>query len=616
MGGATQETSLFVRKATGLVRAWSVFDAFIYAFFSINLVTLGLYSFSLAYGIPGHLVTAVVIGGILTLFECVVYANLIAVMPRAGGDYIWQSRILGGAVGFILAITGWWFILWLWVPLYGQMLVYEFFTPVLGILGLQSAALWFGSSWGLLASSVFTCVFVSVYIGLGMKTYARIQKICFFGGMLGLLAAFVLLLVGSNATFVHNLNAIVPGMFGTKPGANLYQATQDFGKSFTVSGPFHDLMPLGSLALIPLIVFFNLWPNWGATLYGEVRGATDYKRNFMGMASAVIVTMILAVIFFGLIAKTIGWNFYNTANGAFWNQTKAAAPLPFWPYPGLFAAFMVNSPVIQLIVVLLLSLMWFGWSATVFLSSTRVIFAAGFDRLLPEWVADVDSRTRTPFNALLLMTIPGILVSVLYAFNIWSFQTLALDATLVIALTFFGTTLAAVILPWRKRELFEASPVAKMKVSTPLTWLVTALYTVGTVYLVVKSVTDGMTVMAAGVGAGLPTIIAYLVWVLTAVNAVVMLWVVYYVGSRALKGEQYPLVTAAGLVFLGFLDWLLIKWLWDPHGFYGIGQGNSTSMVFMAVMYVLAAIIYFGSKAYRRRQSIDIDKIYQEIPVE
>ena len=31
---------------------------------------------------------------------------------------------------------------------------------------------------------------------------------------------------------------------------------------------------------MPYMVFFNLWPNWGATLYGEVRGATDFKRNF------------------------------------------------------------------------------------------------------------------------------------------------------------------------------------------------------------------------------------------------------------------------------------------------------------------------------------------------
>jgi basic amino acid/polyamine antiporter, APA family len=49
------EVTLFVRKASGLVRAWSVFDAFIYATFSINLITLGLYIFSYCYYFEGNL---------------------------------------------------------------------------------------------------------------------------------------------------------------------------------------------------------------------------------------------------------------------------------------------------------------------------------------------------------------------------------------------------------------------------------------------------------------------------------------------------------------------------------------------------------------------------------
>src|SRR3970040_300327 len=97
--------NLFLRKATGLVRSWSVFDAFIYAFFSINLVTLGLYIISQMYYFEGGLIPAMVISGIIILAECVVYAGLIAVMPRAGGDYVWQSRILGGFIGFVLALA-------------------------------------------------------------------------------------------------------------------------------------------------------------------------------------------------------------------------------------------------------------------------------------------------------------------------------------------------------------------------------------------------------------------------------------------------------------------------------------------------------------------------------
>ena len=87
---------------------------------------------------------------------------------------------------------------------------------------------------------------------------------------------------------------------------------------------------------------------------------------------------------------------------------------------------MTKAPFLQFLVVLLMSLWWFGWSGTIFLSSTRVIFAAAFDRMLPEWVSNIEPRTRTPINALLLMVIPGMIVATLYAFNIFDFQSLGI----------------------------------------------------------------------------------------------------------------------------------------------------------------------------------------------
>jgi hypothetical protein len=36
----------------------------------------------------------------------------------------------------------------------------------------------------------------------------------------------------------------------------------------------------------------------------------------------------------------------------------------------------------------------------------------------------------------------------------------------------------------------------------------------------------------------------------------------------------------------------------------------------MLLNYAVAAAIYFGFSAYRRRQGIDVEKIYKEIPVE
>jgi APA family basic amino acid/polyamine antiporter len=461
------ETSLFLRKATGLVRSWSMFDAFIYSFFSVNLVTLGLYIISQMFYLEGALIPTLLISALIILAEVVVYAGLIAVMPRAGGDYVWQSRILGGGVGFVLAVAGWWFILWLWTPLYADMLRHIFFVPLLTVIGAQDAALWFAwepAAW--FTVCILTLAYVTTIIALGMRTYARVQRFCFWTGNLGLLVVCLFLLFGNNADFRAGLEANATRLLGAAPG--VYEATIAAG---TEAGATQPLWSSGIAAIflaMPYIVFFNLWPNWGATLYGEVKGADDFKKNFWGMALGLIVTTVLAIVLYLVIARTITWEFYTNANAAYWNYrwgyTETPPPLPVWPYPALLAAFMVNNPILQFLVLLAMSMWFFGWAGTMFLSSTRVIFAAAFDRLLPEAVATVDPRTRTPIWALTLMVIPGLIVSALFAWDVFGFRSLTLAATLVIATTYLGSTIAAILLPYIRKDLYNASPIAKYKI--------------------------------------------------------------------------------------------------------------------------------------------------------
>jgi amino acid transporter len=325
------------------------------------------------------------------------------------------------------------------------------------------------------------------------------------------------------------------------------------------------------------------------------------------------------VVFFLLIAKTIGWEFYIMANGAFWSSifygTEVA--IPVWPYPVQFATFLTTNRWLQLLAVGAVAFWWIGWSGTVFLSSTRVIFAAAFDRMLPEWVSKIEPRTRTPIYALLLMVIPGAIVSWMYAYNKMGMQSIVLDATLVIAITFFGTALAAIILPWRQKSVFDGSPIAKYQMPTWLSWLVTLLFAGTVIFLLRLMYTYAGTVFAQWADqTALTQAMIVVVALLSVFNVVLLLWVAYYVIRKLFAGEKLPLVTVAGLVFFAFLDWLLVEWFWDPGYLYGIGWQNSTSMVFMIAMYVLAAVIYFGFSAYRRRQGIDVNKVYQNIPVE
>ena len=545
MAAVSEAPGLFLRKATGLVKGWSKFDAFLYSFMSVNFVTLGLF-FALAvigYVPTGQIMPALLISGVFISFLVITYAGLISVMPRAGGDYVWQSRVLGGGIGFVLAVTGWWFILWYWTPVYASILNVEVLQPLAAFLNWDGLLDFLGTNNGLFTVCVVTAVLAGVLVSLGMEGYAKVQKYCFYVGLAGLAFIMLVMLFGSRSGFEDAFNAEAAEMFGAS--GNSYQAVIDLaGGSSALPAEIGFSPFLGdTLLIIPFLCFWILWPNWGATLYGEVRGASDFRRVMNGMMWGLWVTIVIAVVFLLLAAKFFGWDFFNAGNVNFINYfyayTTDPGPTPVWTYPPLLIGMYLHNSLIGALLILVFGAWFLGWAGTLFLSSTRVIFAAAFDRILPERVADVSERRHVPTGALLLMLVPALAVSAFYAYTT-AFRTWVIDATLVIAVTFFGTSIAAAILPWRKPRLYQNSPIARYNV--------------------------------AGI----------------------------------------PLITISGVLTAAFIGFNL--WNWFDNELYAVN--NRDSLIFMGVMYLLALVIYVVAYFVRRSQGINLNAIYQEIPVE
>ena len=63
----------------------------------------------------------------------------------------------------------------------------------------------------------------------------------------------------------------------------------------------------------------------------------------------------------------------------------------------------------------------------------------------------------------------------------------------MIAVTFLGSTVAAAILPWRKPEIYNASPIAKYKVAgIPLITLAASLFLAFLGFCIYKWLQDGV----------------------------------------------------------------------------------------------------------------------------
>jgi amino acid transporter len=317
---------------------------------------------------------------------------------------------------------------------------------------------WFGTHNGIFIVTLITIAVAGLLVSIGMAGYAKVQRWCFIGGVVGFAVVVILLLINSHADFIAAFNREGQNLFGVN---HAYAATNAAAvKAGYTTSPI-GFGPLGpTMLLIPAFMFFLLWPNWGTTLYGEVRGASDFKRVFAGMFFGLWLTVAFTIIFLLLMAKTVGWGFYQNLNSLDYNATPTFG---IWPYPFMFAGWLVHNTAFQVILILVLSLWFFGWVGTLFLSSTRVIFAAAFDRVLPDRAAEVSERRRVPVYSLLLMLLPAVGLAALYAYNT-DFHTYTLDATLVIAVTYLFSAIAVVILPLRKPDLWFASPASKVKV--------------------------------------------------------------------------------------------------------------------------------------------------------
>jgi basic amino acid/polyamine antiporter, APA family len=182
----------------------------------------------------------------------------------------------------------------------------------------------------------------------------------------------------------------------------------------------------------------------------------------------------------------------------------------------------------------------------------RALFAWAFDQVIPERIATVNERTHTPVFALGLIAVASIFFLYLAAYSSTFLKYVALS-TIVGFPTFIMVGISAIVFPFKRKSSYEAS--------------------VSNISLF-----------------GLPLLV--------------------YFGIGAI---------AAG-IFGGWL-WLKYPLLGLPNAGKSIGDQLFTSplnggLSLIACALIVGAVIYFGGRAWRRTQGIDIALNYIEIPPE
>ncbi|HOS95105.1 MAG TPA: hypothetical protein PLQ54_17455, partial [Armatimonadota bacterium] len=164
----------FARRASGLVRGLDMWDAFGAGLMTCQPIATIWMMVGIALSLfPGaNLVVAIILGALTAgIGAPLVWGILSGSMPRAGGEYIYNSRILHPAIALaavftnIVAICYWnWFIAtWLGVPalqVFGQY------------MGWQGFSDWAASKTGLCILGLVVVVVGYLSVAFSMKSYA------------------------------------------------------------------------------------------------------------------------------------------------------------------------------------------------------------------------------------------------------------------------------------------------------------------------------------------------------------------------------------------------------------------------------------------------------------
>ncbi|MEO8468166.1 MAG: amino acid permease [Chloroflexota bacterium] len=508
MAAVTTVPEVFVRKSSGLVRVMSARSAFVY-----NVLTMGLifpWTYLWAPGaLPGgQLVWGILLAMVLEIPIALAYVWLSTALPRSGGDYVFQSRVLGGGIGFTLVFSG--FVIWIlqWVALSGWLLSALGFAPL--FLGLGAAtgsstlidlASWFTTGTGIVVTSVGNALVAMLILTSGFKNYVRLQRVMWIAILLSFGTMLVVLATTVASEVPGKLDAFSAAIGGSGTfTADAIAAAQ--GAGVDLNPPFSLLATL----LIAPIAWTSLqWATYSAQQNGEIKSAGSFKDQLFIIVGSLVLTGVLLAVLAFFLERAVGTQFLYVAGAGYWSLVGEASLAGSYLWPNIIATAIANNPIITIIIATGFILNAHQIVHNCYIGMTRVMVAMSLDRLLPEMVSRVSDRLHTPVNAHVIYFLASLPVIYLYsnysvddgAGGQTTWTSLTLGVTFACGYVFVGTAIAGALLPYRAKALYEASPGAAYKfMGVPLVTIVGTLGAIAGgyfIYLFLTNSTLGLT---------------------------------------------------------------------------------------------------------------------------
>ena len=523
---------VFLREATGLVREAGALDILAFASLNISwgLSAMWLFLWGPYYAPGGDIYSGITLVLIPMIFGSLAWAFLASVMPRSGGDFIFNSRILHPLLGF-LSSFGWVCVNFIWCATLSAYVASPALSMLSYTMGWTSVGEFVSSSVGIFAIGTFTIVFSSLILIWGLRPYLRLQLLMFAFGVLMFLIIWGLMAATSRAGFIAGWNAFSANYGSATYDQIIAKATAD-GISITPSLE-------GTLILMP-VAFWGLgYPYLATYIAGETKKV--HRSVLIGVPGGLLLAAASWYITNFFLQTNVGQQFLASVDYLGGN-VMAPYAIPFYPMFQLFAVVLTQSPILIFLIGWGYVCWNFMYAIYSIMPQSRIGLAWAFDRIVPSFFGYVSERFRTPVKGIIFFAVGGEIVLFIYAFYTPAILVSFTAMIPQILTTFMLTALAAIVLPFRKRvkPVYEASPVSRYKLG------------------------------------------------------------------------PIPFISICGVIYLALLVAVLYFFFTNP----GLGALYYPSLAVIVAIYVIGIVYFYAMRAYRKRQGIEIDLAFKELPPE
>jgi APA family basic amino acid/polyamine antiporter len=394
-----------LKKELGLFSSVSVLAGIMIGsgIYFFSMLVLGLASNSLGLSLVAWLV-----GGIITLFSALTYAELGTLFPKTGGYYVYLRKAYGKRIAFLSGITNF------FLSSSGSIaLLALLFAQVIGyMIGANGGFGFDAPVVGLIAAVVIIVLSLINYLGI---QYGKVVQNIFFV-----------------AKLIPLVTVIFYGLFfGTQTNIFASNGSENIETGLLVSGLL--------FAVARTLFAYEGWTNLN-TVAEEMK---DTKRDLpKALTIAVVLVMSVYVLFvIGLYRIITPETLANLGSGAVEAGFDLGAV--YAAFGAIFSGFDLG--LLGYVVFGAIAISIFGSLNGSILSFPRVYLAMAEDETLPKVFAKVDAKFQTPWVAILGQTVVSLVIVLLGYDNVNFLLSIILFGALV-----FNTLIFLSVFKFRK----------------------------------------------------------------------------------------------------------------------------------------------------------------------